>query len=550
MSSYLAGLRGFNKTPEQMKQEADAMLYASDLSQNMLFGAMIDGMQGTTEALKGKSYDFSDVREANPTLDSIVKGITLPAGPSTTYRVPEPQPEGLDFLAEVLLDPINYPIASVGTGLFRTGKELVSDNVDTLTANLPNFVPGYYGPNRTAAMAKWLATLGFPAAGRGVLSPRGQALQKETGISAVTQDVIKNGIEAQSKARALPTGEAKQKAQTAANLARSVSVGQAQHNVMTAHMFGSGKLSPELQRVKDLSYATDFMPLSKEAFFLGANKTNAKKGNRAIKPEPAVLDKMYERVLQQWGSELGRAQGDKLPVDLIFKEPTGMSGGHLNDAMSKKVGYTLIQTAFDPRKKLNDLSKTPNGALSYENPQELEKALQQVQRRSTKEGGSFRVLETTDTGVLLKATELKSTSKLEGGMNHLMHVGLKGQVTHLSSDYYDFADKLARKIGVEQFLNNRAKKGVLSVVVPMITDARPERIAKRIINSRTKVKLEDARKSEEKPKFTLDVLEDLTKVKPSEAGVQARKDALRPLKEKGLSEIGLVGMLSIDDERE
>ena len=134
MSSYLAGLRGFNKTPEQMKQEADAMLYASDLSQNMLFGAMIDGMQGTTEALKGKSYDFSDVREANPTLDSIVKGITLPAGPSTTYRVPEPQPEGLDFLAEVLLDPINYPIASVGTGLFRTGKELVSDNVDTLTA--------------------------------------------------------------------------------------------------------------------------------------------------------------------------------------------------------------------------------------------------------------------------------------------------------------------------------------------------------------------------------------------------------------------------------
>ena len=545
MSSYLAGLRGFNKTPEQMKQEADAMLYASDLSQNMLFGAMIDGMQGTTEALKGKSYDFSDVREANPTLDSIVKGITLPAGPSTTYRVPEPQPEGLDFLAEVLLDPINYPIASVGTG-----KELVSDNVDTLTANLPNFVPGYYGPNRTAAMAKWLATLGFPAAGRGVLSPRGQALQKETGISAVTQDVIKNGIEAQSKARALPTGEAKQKAQTAANLARSVSVGQAQHNVMTAHMFGSGKLSPELQRVKDLSYATDFMPLSKEAFFLGANKTNAKKGNRAIKPEPAVLDKMYERVLQQWGSELGRAQGDKLPVDLIFKEPTGMSGGHLNDAMSKKVGYTLIQTAFDPRKKLNDLSKTPNGALSYENPQELEKALQQVQRRSTKEGGSFRVLETTDTGVLLKATELKSTSKLEGGMNHLMHVGLKGQVTHLSSDYYDFADKLARKIGVEQFLNNRAKKGVLSVVVPMITDARPERIAKRIINSRTKVKLEDARKSEEKPKFTLDVLEDLTKVKPSEAGVQARKDALRPLKEKGLSEIGLVGMLSIDDERE
>jgi hypothetical protein len=550
MSSYLAGLRGFNKTPEQMKQEADAMLYASDLSQNMLFGAMIDGMQGTTEALKGKSYDFSDVREANPTLDSIVKGITLPAGPSTTYRVPEPQPEGLDFLAEVLLDPINYPIASVGTGLFRTGKELVSDNVDTLTANLPNFVPGYYGPNRTAAMAKWLATLGFPAAGRGVLSPRGQALQKETGISAVTQDVIKKGIEAQSKARALPMGEAKQKAQTAANLARSVSVGQAQHNVMTAHMFGSGKLSPELQRVKDLSYATDFMPLSKEAFFLGANKTNAKKGNRAIKPEPAVLDKMYERVLQQWGSELGRAQGDKLPVDLIFKEPTGMSGGHLNDAMSKKVGYTLIQTAFDPRKKLNDLSKTPNGALSYENPQELEKALQQVQRRSTKEGGSFRVLETTDTGVLLKATELKSTSKLEGGMNHLMHVGLKGQVTHLSSDYYDFADKLARKIGVEQFLNNRAKKGVLSVVVPMITDARPERIAKRIINSRTKVKLEDARKSEEKPKFTLDVLEDLTKVKPSEAGVQARKDALRPLKEKGLSEIGLVGMLSIDDERE
>ena len=550
--SYRTGLRGFNRTPEQIKQEAEASVYYADLPQNMLMGALTDGMQGTTDALGGKSFGFSDVRGANPTLDSIVKGITLPAGPSTTYSVPKPQPGAVDFLADVLIDPVNVPIAAVGKGLFNTGRELVDKNVDTLTANLPNYVPGYYGANRTGAMAKWLATLGGPAAGKAVLSPTGQALQKETGISAVTQQVIKDSIETMDNAPKPGvkfTSKDEGKARKEANLAYTVAVGQAQHNVMTSHMFGTGVLAPELQKVKDLSYATDFRPLNKEEFMLGRAVSNIKRGDKAIKPDEGVLRGMYDVLTEQWGSELNRAKSDNLPVDLIFKEPTGISGGHLNDAMSVKTGYPRIQRVFNPKQKLSTRVVSGNGALSYESPEKLQKALVEVMKRPTAEGSGFSVLKTTDTGVLLKANTLKSQSKLEGGMNHLMHVDTKGQVTHLSSDYYDFADKLARKIGVEQFLNDKAKKGVLSVVVPMITDARPEGVAKKITNSRTKIK-GARKKSIAKPSLNKEILMDVANVKPSEAGVSARREELRPLKEKGLGEVGLVGMLSVDNEQE
>jgi len=548
MSSYLSRPR----TLEQARQESDSSLYYADLPQNMLFGALINGKEGTTDALKGEAYGFEDVRAANPTLDAIVKGLTLPAGPSTTYKVPEAQPGAVDFLAEVLIDPVNIPVAAVGKGLFNTARDLASENVDTLTASLPNFVPGYYGPNQVGAMAKWLATMGGPGAAKALLSPAGQALQKETGISATTQQVIKETLDTMDKAPlpGVKLTEKEIKAKKEGALAYSVGVAQAQHNVMTAHMFGSGKLAPELQRIKDLSYATDFTPISRESFLEGTKKMNVKRNGKKVYRDQEVLSDMYDVMTKQWASELGRADADNLPVDIIFKEPSGVSGQHLNDAMSVKAGYHIIQRVFDPSKQLSTAKKPGPGSLSYTTPDDLLKALTEASKRSKDPGSGIQVIKTTDKGVLVKSASLKSQSKLEGGVNHLMHVGLTGKVTHITSDYYDFADKLARKIGVEQFLNDKSKRGVLSVVVPMVTDARPEKFADEMINSRTGVAKLKGKGNKAKEKMTREDLEAVANVKPSEEGIKRQRQALGPFVEKGAGEAGMLGLLTADKEPE
>jgi hypothetical protein len=105
--------------------------------QQALFGALSEGSEGASKGFKGEqTYDFEDVRKANPTIDSIVKGLALPAGPSTTYSVPEPQMGGADFVAETLLDPAN----AVGGGAAVRAKKLVDKASDKLGGRLLEYV--------------------------------------------------------------------------------------------------------------------------------------------------------------------------------------------------------------------------------------------------------------------------------------------------------------------------------------------------------------------------------------------------------------------------
>jgi hypothetical protein len=177
---------------EMDKKGAEQAAYAIDLGQNMLFGAMAG--EGIDPALKGKSYDFKDVREANPTLDQIMKGVTLPNSPSFNITYPKPQVEALDFAAEVLLDPMAIPIVKGGKSVVEGVKNQAAKVMPTLTAQLPNYVPGYYGANQVGAMVNWLGTMGGPAAVKGLTSGKAQALQKETGVVPTTQEVIEESL--------------------------------------------------------------------------------------------------------------------------------------------------------------------------------------------------------------------------------------------------------------------------------------------------------------------------------------------------------------------
>lgn len=542
-------------------EQAEQLAYAIDLPQNMLFGAMVG--EGVDPALRGKSYGFEDVRKANPTLDNIIKGATLPNSPTFNQTYPQPQPEAVDFAAEVLLDPINVPVASGLKSIAKGVKNQASKVMPTLTGQLPNYVPGYYGANQVGAMVNWLGTMGGPAAVKGLASGSAQALQKETGVVPTTQEVIKDNLKIM---------DSKEPTDSKYRLAHTVAVAQPQHNIMTHHMYGSGEMAPELQRIKELSYATDFMPLSRNNFMQGARKMNVTKegAKRRTYADNETLSTMYDVMNQQWSKELNRAAEANTPVDIIFKEPTGISGNHLNDALGAKSGYNVIQRVFDPDKVLgaSTAKSAKRGQLSYESPTELASAIAEAQTKVKTKGSGVVPITVTDNGVLVRAASLKSQSKLEGGVNHLMHVDLDGKVTHVTSDFYDFADKTARKIGVEQVLNDQANKAILSVVVPMISDARPEKYASKFVNSRTgvkkkvKVKGEDGRvvkdaktgKAKTKdavvPKESIkrQDLEALLPLKPSSEQVRLSQDEVAPFLAEMMAKSTGVGMLTVDNE--
>lgn len=134
-------------TEEQMarkialdKKNMEQVGYGVALPQNMLFGTLAG--EGTDPALKGKSYSFEDVRKANPALDRIAKGLTLPQSNETYFK---PQVGGLDFAAEMTLDPINalgallykMPLAGVK---FLTKNQRAGQNI----GSAPNVINDFY----------------------------------------------------------------------------------------------------------------------------------------------------------------------------------------------------------------------------------------------------------------------------------------------------------------------------------------------------------------------------------------------------------------------
>lgn len=535
-------------TPEQSLREAQAIGKAADKGleyinrpQQGLFGGLTEGLEGASKGFFGEQkYTVEDVRQKNPTLDAILKGAALPAGPSTTYKAPEPQTDAVNLAFELATDPVDYLGGFLGVGAkatketFKRGAEALK-NINVFTKNkrkgqalgsAPNVISDYYvapvdqmfpagttpesvrkailsgkdvpeqarkaydawnessfvglmleqltntygrledgskafhltekvasripsnikqavaklqekGTENSRAKANAMLSAYF--AGTGFAQWGGKSLSnalKEIFDPVSTARYIETGLTStnQKRINSLFNNETQKHHVTGRDLPKSdkastqEAIAQLQHATYMAHRAGRVDFPEVLQETLDQMSVGGFRKFSPNEFKEATNSVKMTLNNTDYKVPENVSDALFEKAHTNW------AIGKNDDITMVVRQPSGESGHFSHDVNMKSSGVRQGRKIF---------ADNPQG---FSTPEQLREAYIKagVPKNSVVIKGD----------AVLVTNSSASVSKLEGGINIVTYVDLKGRSHTVISDLYDFLENIPVVRKIEENLEN------------------------------------------------------------------------------------------------
>lgn len=446
------------------------------------------------------------------------------------------------------LDPLTY--VPLGTASKVATKS--PNMVDRFSSSMRNEIKDFYGEDRGKALLNWLAK-GVPETAPSLVNAADEVMLRETGVNKTLQNVVKEQV-GKSSVKSLNNG----------NMRKGVA--QAMHSILQAHIHGR-VLGPQLQKIKEKVYAGDFRAATADNFVEEASKANVRVGNAKTPYKvPEVLNKKaFDLIMKQWSNDTRKPLQAGINLDFIMKQPRGNGGNHLISDVrmsgakqgpekghkSPKSGISnYLNIVFDPKAKKKRASD-PSGQYQYSSVDKLEENLIALSPKGDK---GWKVIDKDGEGVWIRANKLVSNSFTEGGMNHLAYVKRDGTVIHYVSDFYDLNTKMTASTGVDDIVRASQENNVLTVVMPMVQDARPNyyKNKKKYVNANSGTRRKDFPENDSKTQsndtdinVTQEELLDLTKITPEDT-LTASKVANRRIA-KG-SALGAYGLRVEDNE--
>lgn len=269
------------------------------------------------------------------------------------------------------------------------------------------------------------------------LNPAARALYKETGINRRSQQKIRKLLE---------EGSSDPK-----KLSRVLDKATAQGIYMmhVGEQAGRlGKLSPELEELASYSYMGEaYVPATKENFIKGVKQTETLRDGKKLYVKPKDLDRAYDFFEDNFNLRDG--------AKLVIKQPTGKSGNHLGDLVTKNPTNALGRKAADKLKKAGK-KRTPDN-------------WREALVKESDGGKNFRVLrQDSDGGVWVrsgtKAKPFVGTAVVEGGVAGFSKMYPNGNTVSFMYDQHDFLEKIP---AVGKILEEVLPKDVVAVAGPI-----------------------------------------------------------------------------------
>lgn len=427
-----------------------------------------------------------------------------PAGVASNYPKELNQAPFFNFLAEEALTPINYLTAGAG-GMFNKGRQMVNKalpNLDRATENAGsflsspvNYIRNFYGPTDMPTTARTFTGAEVPAApGRidrmlsnnnqavanlveriprvgkraasqvrdiqtpqqayearvraqdfmnwgmqgvdrglfNMVSPESRALYRSTGVNPTTRAVARDAVGGSSR----DTAKA---------------IAQAQQNILTNTRVGrQGPVSPTMDLVDRVSYVSETVPFTPNAYRELLSETRAKSGVRQ-----RDLDFFSEHIGNVWKAGDEKFADASSPL-INIKTPTSKeTGNHAFDFAHKGPVRTLATMFKDgKRPSLSGMLKTMKGKDVKLHPKMGETDEEIL--KFAKENNGFYI-----TG------SLKGTAITEGGVNYVAKVTPNGKVISVISDENNFLENVP---GVGKKLEKAMPNRIVSATPPMKYD--------------------------------------------------------------------------------
>lgn len=294
--------------------------------------------------------------------------------------------------------------------------------------------------NRTAqagkGLVKWAADAPLNVLDA-VLNPASRALYKETGINRRSQKKIKKLLE---------EGSSNPK-----QMSRLLDKATAQgiYNLHLGEQAGRlGRLSPEMEELASYAYLGDaYVPVTKENFIKGVKQTETFRNGKKLYVSMADLEQAYDL----FKSNFNLREGAKL----VIKQPTGKSGNHLGDLITKNPTNAFGRKAAENLKKAGK-KRTPNNWLS-------------ALVVESKGGKNFQIIkQDSDGGVWVRSgTKDKpfiGSAVVEGGVAGYSKMYPNGNTISFMYDQHDFLEKLP---AVGKILEEVLPNDVVAVAGPI-----------------------------------------------------------------------------------
>jgi hypothetical protein len=186
-------------------------------------------------------------------------------------------------------------------------------------------------------------------------------------------------------------------------------------------------------------------------------------------------DKDFKKIQDHFGAVWGGKKGlDWDNMNVLIKNPRGaITGDHFNDVLAKNTPMKLVSNQFLSR---DEKGKPIDGTFrTFDSANDLEAALKTVETEHLYQRGPnkgkpmldsagrerrppIKVLSKDDDGVWITITDRNATigtAKVEGGVNMLVKVGLKGDLVGVMSDVHNYLEEInlgsaAKKLKVDK----------------------------------------------------------------------------------------------------
>ncbi len=324
------------------------------------------------------------------------------------------------------------------------------------------------------------------------LNPVSRALFKETGINRRSQQKIRKLLMEGSK--------------DPRQLSRLLDKATAQGIYMmhTGQQAGRlGKLSPELEELASYSYLGDaYVPATKENFLKGVKQTETLRDGKKLYVPPKDLETAYSFFEKNFNLRDG--------AKLVIKQPTGKSGNHLSDLVTKNPTNSAGRKAAEKMKKAG-IKRTPNN-------------WREALIEQSNGGKNFSVLrQDKDGGVWVRSgTKDKpfvGDAVVEGGVAGYSKMYPNGNTISFMYDQHDFLEKIP---AVGDILAEVLPKDVVAVAGPIHHNIFSNKWGKNLEyrkSSTTETPTLKKDPSRMNQKELQGLLTDITTVRPSGAGV-------------------------------
>lgn len=493
-SSWIADI--LETLPDDKKQEFVKNLAYNQLSFAPVSGEIISAKEAKEFFDKGKTgmgmlASLGALPLAGPFVRPALKGIGKTAGAVTKPLMKLRDPE---LRGNVLAGQSNYidnyyaPSADVTpTALEKKVAEqyLKFKGRDTKPSMIDRTAQAGRG------MLKWAADAPANVLDA-ALNPVSRALFKETGINRRSQQKIR---------KLLMEGSEDPK-----QLSRLLDKATAQGIYMmhTGQQAGRlGKLSPELEELASYSYLGDaYVPATKENFLKGVKQTETVRDGKKLYVPPKDLETAYSFFEKNFNLRDG--------AKLVIKQPTGKSGNHLGDLVTKNPTNAAGRKAAEKMKKAG-MKRTPNN-------------WREALIEQSDGGKNFSVLrQDKDGGVWVRsgtaAKPFVGTAVVEGGVAGYSKMYPNGNTVSFMYDQHDFLEKIP---AVGDILSEVLPKDVVAVAGPIHHNIFSNKWGKNLEYRKSSVtetptlKKDPSRMNQEELQG---LLTDITTVRPSGTGV-------------------------------